>query len=330
MRNGSLNEIVRRIWAVGASTLVLALVAACGDKGGSGAARGDTTSVARGGAGKTVGVVLPSRGTEFWQQFASGLEEAAERGDYKLRIESAEMDTSRQRTAIERLTTEKVDALLVAPIDPASASTAIARAAESKVPVFTAGQQVPGARVVSHVASDDAAGGEVAATYISTFMRGRGEVAILGFPGRSADDAREQSFRRAMSAQKGMPIVGSASGGGTRESARAATEALLEANPQIDALFVTDEAQTLGALDATRGRWQELVIVGYGLSADAEAAITEETPLKAVVLEAPREMGIRALQVAAEHLSNEGVPARLAVGVKLISAGNVPSRSAAK
>jgi ribose transport system substrate-binding protein len=316
--------------ALAASAFVLLFALACGDEGGSGAARGDTTSIARGGAGKTVGVVLPTRGTEFWQQFASGLEEAAERGDYKLRIETTEMDTSRQRTAIERLTTEKVDALLLAPIDPMSPTAAIARAAESKIPVFTVGQQVPGARVISHVASDDAAGGEVAAAYISTFMRGRGDVAILSFPGNVADDAREQSFRRALAAHKGMPIVASVGGGGTRESARAATEALLEANPQVDALFVTDEAQTLGALDVTRGRWQELVIVGYGLSADAEAAITEETPLKAVVLESPREMGIRALQVAAEHLSNEGVPARLAVGVKLVSAGNVPSRSPSK
>jgi ribose transport system substrate-binding protein len=328
MRNGI--QISRCAAAAAASMFLLALVSACGDKGGSGAARGDTTTVARGGAGKTIGVVLPSRGVEFWQQFASGLEEAAERGDYKLRIESVEMDTIRQRTAIERLVTEKVDALLIVPIDPASVVSAIARAAESKIPIFTAGRQVPGARVISHVASDDAAGGEVAATYIATFMRGRGEVAILGLPASAADNAREQSFRRALAAQKGMPIIAAASGGGTRESARAATEALLEANPQVDALFVTDEAQTLGAIDATRGRWQELVIVGYGLSADAEAAITEETPLKAVVVESPREMGIRALQVAAEHLSNEGVPARLAVGVKLVSAGNVPSRSAAK
>ena len=55
--------------------------------------------------------------------------------------------------------------------------------------------------------------------------------------------------------------------------------------------------------------------------------IAQETPLKAVVVESPREMGMRALQVVAEHLSNEGVPPRLAVGVRLVTIGNLPGKN---
>jgi ribose transport system substrate-binding protein len=306
--------------------LALVLLTACGDRGGSGAARGDTTQIARGGAGKRIVAVLPTRDGEFWQQFESGLKEAAERGGYALRVELAQLDTARERTIVETIVRDGTDALLLVPSSPTATAPLIAAANSAKIPVFTAGTEVPGARVVAHVASDDAAGGELAATYIATFMRGAGEVSIIGMPGTPAGDAREQSFRRAIGAQKGMKVLATVSGGGTREGARAATEALMAEHPQTDAIFVTSEAQTLGALDATRGRWQELVVVGYGFPAEAEAAIVQETPLKAAIREAPREMGMRAVQVIAEHLSNEGVPARLAVGVRLMSAGNAATK----
>jgi ribose transport system substrate-binding protein len=309
-----------------AASLVLP---ACRDEErGSGAARGDTTQVASGGAGKTIAVVLPTRADPFWQQFQTGLQEAARRGDYKLRVESAEGDTARQRSAIEQALGGKVDALLLAPIDPASAGSAAARVAQSKVPLFTAGVSTADRRVIAHVASDDAGGGEVAATYIATFLRGRGEVAVVGLPGTQAGDAREAAFRRALATQKGMKVTAGVSGGGTREGARVATDTLLKAHPEVDALFVTSEAMTLGALDAVRGRGrQELVVVGYGLSPEAQQAIAQETPLKAVIVESPRTMGMRALQVVAEHLSNEGVPPRLAVGVRLVTIGNLNGKN---
>jgi ribose transport system substrate-binding protein len=306
-----------------ASCLLVALAAACGENGGSGAARGDTTQIARGGAGKTIAAVLPTRQGEFWQQFESGLKEAAERGGYELRVELAELDTARERTIVQSVIKDGADALMLVPSNAAAAAPLVASAAAAKIPVFTAGTAIPGARVVSHVASDDEAGGELAATYIATFMRGGGEAAIVGLPGTPAGDARERGFRRKLEGQRALTIVTTVSGGGTRESARAATEALMAEHPRIDAIFVTSEAQTLGVLDATRERWQELVVVGYGFPAEVEQAIAQESPLKASIREAPREMGIRAVQVIAEHLSNEGVPPRLAVGVRLMSAGNI-------
>lgn len=294
------------------------------DGAGAGAARGDTTRVAKGGAGKTVGVVIPSRGTEFWRQFEAGLKEAADKGDLQVRVESAEMDGGRQQGAVEQLVAAGADAVLLAAVAEDGAGAAISAAARARVPVFTAGIAAPGAPVVAHVASDDDGGGEVAATYLAAVLGGRAEVGVVALSGTAAGRAREAGFRRALGAHKDMRLLAAADGGGTRESARAATDALLEANPGVDALFAVTEAQTLGALDAVeaRGR-QELILVGYGLSPESAQAITRERPLKATVVESPRAMGMRALQVVAEHLSNEGVPPRLAVGVRLVTIDNV-------
>jgi len=305
------------------SIALLLLAAACRDQGGSGAARGDTTQIARGGAGKEIVAVLPTRQGEFWHQFESGLKEAADRGGYELRVELSNLDSERQRVLVDSIVAREPDALLLVPLDGAAAAASVASAAAARIPVFTAGLEVPGGRAISHIASDDAAGGEIAAEYLGTFLRGGGEVGIVGAPGSPADDARAQGFQRALATRRNLRLVATVAGGGTRESARAATEAMMTANPQIDAIFVTSEAQTLGVLDATRGRWQELVVVGYGFPPETEQAIVQETPIKAVIRESPREMGIRAVQVIAEHLSNEGVPPRLTVGVRLMSAGNI-------
>lgn len=296
---------------------IFVVLVACGKDGASGAARG--------GAGKTIAVLLPTRSTQFWQQFEAGVQEAAKRGDYKLRVESADLDVSRQRALVERIVRDGAHALVLASVDPLAAAPWVKQASGARIPVFTAGLEVPGATVIAHVASDDDAGGELAAMYIRSFLKDSAEVGIVGLPGTPAGDARERGFRRALASTRTMPVVAAVSGGGTRESARAATEALITANPQIDALFVTSEAHTLGALDATRGRWQELVIVGYGLSSETAKSIAQESPLKAVVQESPREMGIRTVQVVAEHLSNEGVPMKLTVGVRLVTAGTVAS-----
>lgn len=304
--------------------LLLAALLACTRDGGSGAARGDTTQVARGGAGKTIGVVIPTRGTDFWRQFEAGAKEAAERGDYTLRVESAELDAQRQLGAVEQLVGAGADAVLLAAVAEEGAAAAVSAATRAKVPVFTAGIAAQGATVIAHVASDDDGGGEVAATYLATALGGRGEVGVVGLPGTTAGRAREAGFRRAIGTRAGMKTIAAVDGGGTRESARAATDALLEANPGVDALFAVTEAHTLGALDAVeaRGR-QELLLVGYGLPPEAAQAITRERPLKAAIIESPRAMGMRAVQVVAEHLSNEGVPPRLAVGVRLVTIENV-------
>jgi ribose transport system substrate-binding protein len=292
----------------------------CGDDGGSAAsARGDTTTVARGGSGKDVAVTLPTRSTEFWRQFEAGLREAAQKGGLKLTVEYAELDANRQLAQVNGFVSRKVDAVLVAAPDAAGAAAAVQRAREANIPVFTAVETAGG--VASHVASDDQAGGRVAATYLSTFLQQRGEVAVVGQPGARASMEREAGFRASLApVAKTMPIVATVNGGGTVEGARAATDALLQANPGVDAIFATTEPHTLGALQAVmaRGR-QELVMVGYDPGPESLAAIKRESPLKAAVQQAPRELGMRALQVIAEHLSNEGVPSRLSVGVKLVT-----------
>jgi ribose transport system substrate-binding protein len=303
--------------------LLLASLAACGKDGGKAAsARGDTTTVARGGSGKKVAVTLPTRQSDFWRQFEAGVKEAAGKGGYEVAIESGEGDPLRQQSQVDAFVSRKVDALLVAAPDGPTATSLAQRARAAGIAVFTAVEPPAGITPASHVASDDEGGGRVAATYLRTFMRGTARVVIVGSPGVRADAEREAGFRATLAKDvKGMPIVATVNGGGTRESARAATEAFLQANPQVEALFATSEPNTLGALDAAlaRGR-QELVMVGYDPGPESLDAIRRESPLKASVQQSPRELGMRALQVIAEHLSNEGVPPRITIGVRIVTA----------
>ena len=293
----------RTIDLVGLACLAAA-VAACGGKGAPPAG-------GQAAAGPVIGVSLLTRTHPFYQELEAGLREAAARHGYQLSVQAGEFDVARQKDQVESFIVSRVAAIVLAPCDSKSIGTSIQAANRAGIPVFTADIAVlaEGVAVVSHVASDNVAGGALAADALAGALGGRGRVAIIDHPEVESVIQRVRGFdERLAAAYPEVTVVARLSGRGTKDMAFRTAEDILQAHPDLDGIFGINDDSALGALAAVEkaGRVGRVTIVGFDAIPEARAAIAAGK-IHADVIQLPREIGARAVDAVAAYLAGQRV-----------------------
>jgi ribose transport system substrate-binding protein len=286
------------------------------------------TSGCRGGAGpaggKRIGVTLLTREHEFYKDLEAGLRDAAEKQGYQLTVTSGDFDLAKQQSQIENFIVQKVDAIILCPADSKGIGPAIEAANRAGIPVFTADIAAQGGQVVSHVASDNLAGGRLAAEYIAKALNGQGEVGIIGQQEVQSGLDRELGFKEEMKKHPGIKVAAVLNGGGVRDKALKAAEDMLQGNPNLKAIFGINDDSALGALSAVEGSGRkDLVIVGYDATPEAVKAIQRGSALKADVAQQPRDLGARTIEVITKHFAGTPVEKSISVPVKVVDASSL-------
>ena len=291
-----------------------ALVAGgCKQGGGSG-----------GSGGKRIGVTLLTREHEFYRQLEAGLKEAADKQGYQLTITSGDFDLAKQQSQIENFITQQVDAIIVCPADSKGIGPAIKQANDANIPVFTADISAQGGQIISHIASDNLAGGRLAADFIAKALGGQGEVGIIGQQEVQSGLDRELGFKEEMKKYPNIKIVSVLNGGGVRDRALKAAEDMLQGNAGLAGIFGINDDSALGALAAAEARGRnDLVIVGYDAIPEATKAIQRGTPLKADVAQQPHEMGAKTIEAIATHFAGGKLEKFIPVPVRIVDANSL-------
>jgi ribose transport system substrate-binding protein len=274
--------------------------------------------------GKRIGVTLLTREHEFYRQLEAGLREAADKQGYQLTITSGDFDLAKQQSQIENFIVQGMDAIIVCPADSKGIGPAIERANEAKSPVFTADISAQGGQVVSHIASDNLAGGRLAAEFIAKALNAQGSVGIIGQQEVQSGLDRETGFREEMKKYPGIKIVSVLNGGGVRDKALKAADDMLQGNPELKGIFGINDDSALGALSAAEARNRnDLVIVGYDATPEAVKAIQRGSALKADVAQQPRDLGAKTIEAISTHFSGGQIQKSIAVPVKIVDANSL-------
>ena len=276
-------------------------------------------------AAKKIGVTLLTREDDFYRELEAGLKEAAAKNNFELIIQSGDKDLSKQQSQIDNFLVQKVDAIIVSPTDTRGIAPAIERANAANVPVFTADIAAGGGVVVSHVASDNAAGGRLAAEYIAKAIGGAGKVGIIGQPEVQSVVDRETGFKEEMAKYPNIEIVPTLNGGGVRDRALKAADDMLQSHPDLKAIFAINDETALGALSAAEARNKtDLIIVGYDAAPEAVAAIKRGSALQADVAQQPRDIGAKTIEAIVKHFKGEKPDAKISVPVKIVDRNSSP------
>jgi ribose transport system substrate-binding protein len=274
--------------------------------------------------GKRIGVTLLTREHEFYKQLEAGLKEAADKQGYQLIITSGDFDLAKQQSQIENFVVQKVDAIILCPADSKGIGPAIKMANEANVPVFTADISAQGGQVVSHVASDNLAGGHLAADFIARSLNGQGTVGIIGQQEVQTGLDRELGFKEEMKKYPGIKIASVLNGGGVRDRALKAAEDMLQGNSDMKAIFGINDDSALGALAAAEARGRsDMIIVGYDATPEAVKAIQRGSALKADVAQQPRDLGAKTIEAISTYFSGGQPPKSIAVPVKIVDANTL-------
>lgn len=258
----------------------------------------------------TVGVSLLTRTHPFYQDLEAGLKEAAAQNGYELLVTAGEFDVAKQKDQVQDFIVRKVDAIILSPCDSKSIGTSIRAANDAGIPVFTADIAclADGVKIVSHVASDNVAGGALAAQAVVKALNGAGQVAIIDHPEVESVIQRVKGFEDELAKTPGIKIVAKLSGHGTKDQAFRTAEDILQAHPNLAAIFGINDDSALGALAAVEksGKVGRVTIIGFDAVPEARAAI-QAGKIYADVIQQPKIIGQRTIEAMKTYFAGGSV-----------------------
>jgi ribose transport system substrate-binding protein len=216
----------------------------------------------------------------------------------------------------------------VCPVDSKGINFGVNQANQAGIPVFTADIAAEGSNVVAHIASDNFRGGQLAGEYLAKLLNGKGNIAIIDQPAITSVIDRVAGFREAIGKYPDIKVVADVNGEGVRDKALIVTTDVLQANPELDGIFGINDDSALGALGAVNQLdRKEIVIIGYDATPPAVDAILSGSPLKADVVQYPKKIGSKTIEVIKDHFEGKVVPKVVPVEVGIVDRESLQKNS---
>jgi ribose transport system substrate-binding protein len=270
--------------------------------------------------GATIGLSVSTLNNPFFVTLVDGAQAAADAAGAELIVLDAQDDSATEAANIEDLIAQGVDAILINPTDSDAIVPSILAANDAGIPVFTVDRGAAGGVVVSHVASDNVAGGVLAATFLCDALGGEGMVVELeGIPGTSAARDRGLGFNNYMAEScAGVEIVARQTANFNRAEGLTVFENILQAQDSIDGVFAHNDEMILGAIEAANAAGREgITFVGFDAVDDAVAAVKGGS-LAATVAQQPALIGQLGVEAAVAFLGGEAVAESVPVDLALV------------
>ncbi len=157
----------------------------------------------------------------------------------------------------------------------------------------------------------------MAGEYIAELLSGAGNVVELeGIAGTSAARDRGQGFNDAIAGTE-IKVVAKQVADFDRTKGLSVMENILQAQPEIDAVFAHNDEMALGALTAIEASGRTILIVGFDATDDAVAAV-DAGKLAATVAQQPAMIGSLGVEAALKVLNGEELDEYVPVELMLV------------
>ncbi|MFE7458856.1 substrate-binding domain-containing protein [Streptomyces sp. NPDC057554] len=276
-----------------------------------------------GGATK-VGMSLSTLNNPFFVQMKEGAQAEAEKAGIDLTVTDAQNDASQQANQLQNFTSSGFSSIIVNPVDSDAVGPGVRSANQADIPVIAADRGVNKAEAATLVASDNVAGGKLAADALADKLGGKGSIVILqGTAGTSASRERGAGFAEGLKAYPGIKVVAKQPADFDRTKGLDVMTNLIQSHPDITGVFAENDEMALGAAKALGGRAGKSVsVVGFDGTPDGLKAVGAGT-LYASVAQQPGELGRIAVQNAVKAAKGDKVESTVKVPVKVVTRENV-------
>jgi ribose transport system substrate-binding protein len=267
----------------------------------------------------TIGVSVLTLTNPYFKVIADTITEEAGKKGYDVIVTSGEFDVAQQQNQVKDFIVKKVAAIVLCPCDSRAIGPAIQEAGAAGVPVFTADLAcvAPGAKVVSHIASDNYGGGKQAAeAMIEALGEAGGKVVILDYKPAESCQQRVKGFKEVVEASNAgktsgkIEIVAELPGEGSKDKGYKSAEDALQAHPDLAGIFAINDPSALGARAAVEkaGKADQIKIVGFDGQPEGKQAI-KEGKLYADPIQFPDRIGRMTVDSIVRFFAGEEVPA---------------------
>jgi ribose transport system substrate-binding protein len=267
---------------------------------------------------KKIGLVISTLNNPFFVTLKEGAEAKAKELGYELVVLDSQDDPAKEISNVEDLITKNVAVILINPTDSDAVGSSVKAANGKNIPVITLDRGANSGDVVAHIASDNVAGGKMAGEYIIEKLGGKGKaVELEGIAGTSAARDRGQGFNEAIKGSS-IEVVAKQTADFDRTKGLSVMENILQAQPEIDAVFAHNDEMALGALQAIKASGRSIMVVGFDATDDAVKAV-EAGEMAATVAQQPALIGSLGVESAVKVIKGESVEKSIPVDLKLVT-----------
>ncbi len=305
----------------------LTLLASCG---------GNKTAEAAPAAGKKLHLVYIAKGLQdvYWKFVEAGARQAeAEANAAGTPVEVTfdapvkDGDADGQITMMQNYIAQKVDGIILCPIDDKALVSPATLAHQAGIPLAVGDSALQYNELVSYVRTDNFKGGQMAGDELARALGEKGSVILLRYsPGSASCDEREAGFLDAIGKHPNIKILDSKNyaGQGVDSAVEKSGNVLLTYRDQVDGVFTPNESSTNGMLLTLQkmGLAGKIKFVGFdggqqnvdGLRAGA---------INALVLQNPKKIGYEGVRVMLDYLAKKPVEKVIDTGAKLATKANL-------
>lgn len=243
----------------------------------------------------------------------------------EVQFSDAAKDNSKQVTDVENFMTKQVDLLMISPNEAAPLTDVVRKAYNQGIPVVVLDRKVDGEAYTTYIGADNVAIGKQAGEFFKNTLLPQGGkiVQIKGLSGSTPAAEREEGFKQGIAGSK-IEVVATADGEWERSVGQQKMDALLKANPDIQAVYSQNDPMAEGAwLAAQAANRKDLKFVGIdGLPIPSGGIkAVEEGRLQATNLYPTG--GAEAVEAAKKLLVDcQQVPKTQTLGTELITKDN--------
>ena len=310
-------KLRKTLAVIASATLLCTSLTACNRDSGGNNAAGDS-------ANKSITFALSTQANSFMVKMREGAQKKADELGLTINFQDASDDSATQANQLANAAATGAGAVIVNPTDSDAMAPAVKQLTDAKIPVVAVDRAVNNAEVSSYIASDNVGGGKQAAKVLSDAINGEGEILVLqGKTGSSASRERGQGFDEGLKDSPNIKVVAKQTAEFERVKGLDVTTNLLQAHPNVKAIFAENDEMALGAIEALGDKaGKDVIVVGFDGVEDALKAIKEGT-MYASIAQQPADMAAQAVVEASKLLKGEAATKEMQVDVVTVTKDNV-------
>ena len=219
-------------------------------------------SAATGGKTYLIGMSQANKGEPWRQAMNDQIQAAADKHpNLKVVFADAAQNNAKQVADVENFLQQKVDLLLISPNEAGPLTDVVAKAYDAGTPVIVLDRKVNGDKYTLWIGADNTAIGEKAGQYVANWAKINRRapcnvVELRGLEGSTPAKERGDGFREGIKANLAVKIVASQNADWLREKAVSVSQALFQANANVDVVYAHNdpmaEAAVISAQNANK------------------------------------------------------------------------------
>jgi ribose transport system substrate-binding protein len=263
----------------------------------------------------------------YYEPCFEGFKAAAAKYGVKAdRVDPQKMELPLQVKSLEELIAQHVDGIALSAVDDAGLVPVIADATKAGIKVITFDAPAPSSAALTYIGTDNQTAGFEAGKKMAELMKGKGKIVILqGGLTATNLNLRTQGFKDALAKQapdiKVLEVIDTA---GDFSVANSKTEALLQAYPDVTALFSVsaEGAPAAAAVLKQQGKAGKILLAGFDDLKDTLAGIKDGSVAFCIVQKTFK-MGWLSIEALRDAQAGKTLPKVTDTGVLFVAKDNV-------